>query len=311
MSIPIVFFGTPQFAVPTLEALIESPEIEVKGVLTQPDRPAGRGKKIKYPPVKQLALDQDIDILQPNSLKEPVVLEWLQKYNPKAIVVVAYGGFVQKAVREFTPYGCINLHPSLLPKYRGAAPIHWPILNGDKKTGNTTMYIAKGWDNGDMIYQEEEPIYDSDTYGTLADRLAQKGANLMLKTIIDVDQGIAPRIPQSEEDVVFAPMIKNEDAKVDWNKPADVIFNHIRGMNPIPGAYTLYKDQRWKLLKSRIIPIKPNEPGTLHSTEFNTIRISASDAVIEILEIQPSGKKTMSAAEFLRGHPLEVGSQCQ
>ncbi len=307
MSLRALFFGTPQFAVPTLKTLIECPDIEVTGVLTQPDRPAGRGKHFHPPPVKQIALEYKLDILQPEKLKEPHVMPWLESHNPDVIVVVAYGGFVMKKVREFPMHGCINLHPSLLPKYRGAAPIHWAILNGDKESGNTTMYLSAGWDSGDMIYQEKMPIHDHDTYGTLAERLSQHGADLMIRTLLDVDHGRAPRIPQNHEEAVMAPMIQKEEAYIQWDRSAREIFNQVRGMNPIPGAYTIYQGERWKIFWVDIIEQPPQHPGTILTTAFNTIRVSARDAVVEIKELQPPGKKPMSVAEFLRGHEVKTG----
>jgi len=307
----IVFFGTPDFAVPTLKVLLEMPEIDVVGILSQPDRPAGRGKRLQPPPVKQLALERGLEIVQPEKLKDVGVFEWLESLAPGAIVVVAYGGFVPKRIRELPKFGCVNLHPSLLPKYRGAAPIHWPILNGDQETGNTTMLLAGGWDNGDIVYQEREPILATDTYGTLSARLAEKGAHLMAKTLIDMEKGIAPRLPQAEEDAVFAPMIANEDARIDWKRSARDIHNQVRGMNPIPGAYTAHSGKRWKILRTEIIAKKPDEPGTIQTTEFHTIRVAAADAIVEILELQPEGKKAMTAADFLRGHPALAGSKCE
>ncbi|MBD3265650.1 methionyl-tRNA formyltransferase [bacterium] len=297
-----VFFGTPQFAIPTVQALIDSLEIELTGVLTQPDRPAGRGKKSSSPPVKELALQQNLDVIQPEKLKEPFVLPWLEKHNPDAIVVVAYGGFVIKSVREFAKFGCVNLHPSLLPRYRGAAPIQRAIMNGDKVTGNTSMYLSAGWDEGDMIYQEQEEILPDDTYGSLSRRLAETGADLIVRSLIDIEKGVAPRVPQPDEGIVMAPMIDNEECRVDWSQSCRDIHNHIRGLSPVPGAYTMHGDTRWKIYQTDFLPDELNEePGTIITTAFNTIRVAAADGVVEIFELQPAGKKRMSAADYLRG----------
>ncbi len=309
MAISTVFMGSPQFALPTLKALHESGDIDLRGILTQPDKPAGRGKKLRPTPVKEFALEHSIDCIHPESLKDETVFPWLTKHAPDVIVVVAYGGFVIKPVRELPKYGCVNLHPSLLPKYRGAAPIQWAIMNGEPETGNSTMYLAKGWDSGDVIYQEKEPILENDTYGSLSERLSIKGADLIIRSLIDIDRGAAPRTPQSEEGVTFAPLLKNEDAKIVWTRTAKEIHNQVRGLNPVPGAFTLYQNQRWKIFRTEIIREAPPETGTLVSTEFNTIRVTASDAVIEILELQPSGKKPMSASQFLRGHELTPGTK--
>jgi methionyl-tRNA formyltransferase len=307
-----IFFGTPNFALPTLRAMHECSAINVVGVLTQPDRPAGRGKKLRPSPVKELALEFGYDVLSPEKLKNPEVMPWLEERNPDVIVVVAYGGFVSKPVRELPKYGCVNLHPSLLPKYRGAAPMQWAILNGDEVTGNSTMYLSAGWDDGDVIYQEEEPIRPEDDYGTLSERLSVSGAQLIVQTLLDIEAGTAPRTPQPEEGVVMAPMISNEDAHINWDRPANEIYNHIRGLSPIPSAFTMYQGSRWKLFRSEVIPEAPNAaPGTVISTDFNTIRIAAKDAIVEVLELQPSGKRRMTAADFLRGHPLEAGGLCE
>lgn len=306
-----IFFGTPNFALPTLRAIHECASIDIVGVLTQPDRPAGRGKKLHPTPIKQLALDFGYEVLAPEKLKDPDVMPWLQERNPDVIVVVAYGGFILKPVRELPKYGCVNLHPSLLPKYRGAAPMQWAIMNGDAVTGNSTMYLSAGWDDGDVIYQEEETIRPEDDYGTLSERLSESGAQLIVKTLIDVEAGTAPRTPQPDEGVVMAPMISNEDAQVKWGRPAQGIYNHIRGLSPVPSAYTMYQGARWKLFRSEVIAEPPNAaPGTIVSTDFNTVRIAAQDAIVEVLELQPSGKRRMTAADFLRGHPLEPGGRC-
>jgi methionyl-tRNA formyltransferase len=303
MSIRTVFFGTPLFAIPTLQRLIDAPEIELTGVVTPPDRPAGRGKKLSPPPVKELAQHHQIEVFQPETVKQPEVLSWLEGQKADVLVVVAYGGFIPKPIRECPPYGCINLHPSLLPRYRGAAPMQWAIMNGEEVTGNTTMYLSAGWDDGDIIYQEKEPIFPDDDYGTLSERLSGKGAHLVLRSLIDIANGTAPRIPQPAEGIVMAPMIQNEECRIDWRRSTHEIYNHIRGLTPIPGAFTLFEEKRWKISKTEIVPEKTSEaePGTILSTEFNTIRVAAGDGILEILELQPAGKKRMKASEFLRG----------
>jgi len=311
MSIRTIFFGTPQFALPTLHALQNAPEIDLVGVITRPDRPAGRGKKLQAPPIKNAALDMGLEIYQPASLKKPEVVDWLSERKADVMVVVAYGGFIPTAVRDLTPMGCVNLHPSLLPKYRGAAPMQWAIMNGDAVTGNSTMYLADGWDDGDIIYQAEDPILDDDNYGTMSDRLSQKGGDLIVRSLIDIKAGCAPRIVQNDDEATMAPMIKNEDAQINWNRSVQQINDHIRGITPIPGAFTIFEGKRWKVLKADILHESPGEPGTIMSTEFNTIRVSAADGIIEILELQPEGKKPMKAAAFLRGFKPEDGAACE
>ncbi len=318
MPIRALFFGTPDFALPTLRVLHEDPAIELCGVVTRPDRPAGRGKQLQPPPVKALAQERNLEIFQPESLKDPAAVEWIRQRSPDVLVVVAYGAFVPTAVREIPPLGCVNLHPSRLPRYRGAAPIQWTLINGETATANTTMYLADGWDDGDIIYQEEEPVRPRDTAGGLAERLAEKGGRLVLRSLVDIAAGVAPRIPQNEAEATFAPQIKNEDARLDWNRPAREIHNRIRGLNPDPGAFTLCQGERWKILRSEVIEENPASPpgtascpGTIVSTEFNTIRVAARDGIVEILELQPAGKKSMTAASFLRGRPLEPGAACE
>lgn len=308
MSIRTIFFGTPEFALPTLHALRESPAVDLMAVVTRPDKPAGRGKKLQSPSVKIAAEEMRLEIYQPASLKKDEVLEWLRQRKPDAIVVVAYGGFIPTSVREVPPMGCINLHPSLLPKYRGAAPMQWAIVNGDAVTGNSTMYLSDGWDDGDIIYQEQEPIRPEDCYGTLSERLSEKGGHLVVRTLIDIAAGIAPRIPQNDTDAVMAPKIENEDARIDWKRSARGIHNLARGLNPDPGAFTFFEGKRWKILRTDVLDEKPGVPGTVVGVEFNTIRVSAADRVVEILELQPEGKKPMTAASFLRGCSISAGA---
>lgn len=308
MLIRTVFFGTPEFALPTLRALVAAPEIDLCGVVTRPDKPAGRGQKLQPPPVKVAAGEMGLDIYQPASLKNEEVLAWLRARTPDVLVVVAYGGFIPTPVREIPPMGCVNLHPSLLPKYRGAAPMQWAIRNGDPVTGNTIMYLSDGWDDGDIIYQEEESILPGDTYGTLSERLAEKGGQLVVRSLIDIAAGIAPRIPQNHNEAVLAPMIQNEDARINWHRSARDIHNLVRALNPIPGAFTSFQGKRWKILRTDILEEKPGTPGTVAGTEFNTIRVCAADRVVEILELQPEGKKPMTAASFLRGCSVPLGA---
>jgi methionyl-tRNA formyltransferase len=306
--IPIVFFGTPEFACPTLAALIESDQVSVKGVLTQPDRPRGRGLHLSSPPVKLLAERHSVPVLQPQRLSEPAVLSWLRQASPEAIVVVAYAGKIPPEILHLVPKGCLNLHPSLLPRYRGGAPIQWALMRGETETGNTTIFLSEEWDAGDIVYQEPEPIRPDDNYGSLSERLARKGASLMLRTVLDVAQGVAPRRPQDESQATWARLIKPQQEVIDWPCPAIRIHNQVRALSPTPGARTRYRGTLWKILRTEV-PAAPSEgpPGTIADTSFNTIRVHTGDGLLEILEIQPAGKRPMPAMAYLRGHPVAHG----
>ena len=308
--IPIVFFGTPEFACPTLQKLIESPSVEVRGVVTQPDRPRGRGHRVLPPPVKVLAMKHGVPVLQPESLVDPVVLPWIRKAAPEIIVVVAYAGKVPCHMLKLPPKGCLNLHPSLLPRYRGAAPIQRALMNGETETGNSTMYLSDEWDAGDLIYQESEPIRPDDNYGSLSERLARKGADLMLRSVLDVYAGTAPRNPQDESQVTWARLIRPEHEILDWSKPATDLHNQVRALAPEPCARTSCKGTIWKILRTEVpYAISHEIPGTVVHTSFNTIRVSTGNGVLEILELQPAGKKAMTVDAFLRGHRLEYGTR--
>ncbi len=307
--IPLVFCGTPEFACPTLRAFIESDRVEIKGILTQPDRPRGRGLRLAAPPVKKLAAQYDLSVFQPESLDEES-LSWLRRASPEMIVVVAYAAKIPNEMLELPPKGVLNLHPSLLPRYRGAAPIQWALMRGETETGNTTMYLSEEWDAGDIIYQEKEPIHPEDNYGTLSARLAEKGAHLMLKTVIDVSAGTAPRIPQDESRVTWARLIKPKHETIDWTRSAGEIHNQVRGLSPAPGARTTYEGKVFKILRTEV-PSIPSEgaPGTVADTSFGTVRVNTGEGILELLEIQPAGKKPMPIAAYLRGHSVEPGSQ--
>ena len=243
----IVFMGTPDFAVPCLEKLCESEISNVVGVITQPDRKRGRGQNLQAPPVKEAALDYDVEVYQPQKVTSEEGLDKLKEWNPDLIVVVAYGQILSKKVLELPELGCINVHASLLPKYRGAAPLHHVLINGEEVTGVTTMQMDEGMDTGDKILQEEVKIIPQDTVGSLHDRLSALGAKLLLETLNRIEAGTAPRISQDDEEATYAPKVTKDDGEIDWQKSAQDIWNMIRGMNPWPGAYT-YKDG--EILKS-------------------------------------------------------------
>lgn len=308
MSVSIVFAGTPEFAVPSLERLYADPEIHIRGVISRPDKPQGRKLVTAPTPVKKKALEFGLEVFQPKRLRMPEVMPWLRERAPQAIVVVAYGGMIPPEVLSLPPLGCLNLHPSLLPKYRGAAPIQWSLINGDTVTGISAMYLAEGWDNGDVIYQEEVRIAPGDDAGTLSERLSAMGADLMCRTVRDVARGVAPRIPQDESLVTWASKIEPEHERIDWTKPAAAIHGLIRGLSPQPGAYTFWHGKRIKVFRSDLLTVPVNAPpGTVVDTKFDTLRVATGVGGIELFEVQPDGKRSMRISDFLRGHAIQPG----
>lgn len=300
----IVFMGTPDFAVPNLQSLINS-EHEVVGVFTQTDKPKGRGYVLTAPPVKELALKYNIPVFQPKTLKNNIeVLEILKELCPDVIVVVAYGKILPKEIIEFPKYGCINVHGSLLPKYRGAAPIQWAVINGEKKSGVTTMYMDEGLDTGDMILKAETEIGENETAGELYDRLSLMGADLLIETIKAIEGKSAKREKQNDEESTYAHMLTKELCLIDWNKPSDEVHNLIRGLNSWPIAITMFKGKRLKIYKSRISSLKGKKPGEIVSV-YPLVVSCKDNSSIELTEVQAEGKKRMSAEDFARGHRLE------
>ena len=241
----IVFMGTPEFAVPTLEALIE--KHNVAAVVPQPDKPKGRGKKMIFSAVKEKAVENNIKVYQPTKVRDGEFVEILKEYEPDVIVVVAFGQILSEDILNIPKYGCINVHGSILPKYRGAAPIQWSIINGEEFGGVTTMYMAKGLDSGDMILKAEEKIKDDDTYGTLYDRLSYIGADLLIKTLDLIERGKVVRVPQNDDDATLAPMITRDMEHIDWDNTSENVVNLIKGLNPQPVSYTMYNDEKLKI----------------------------------------------------------------
>lgn len=308
----IVFMGTPDFAKESLEAVYNNGH-EILAVVTNPDRPKGRGMKLVASPVKEFALDKNIKIYQPERVKENIeFIEELKSLNPDIICVVAYGKILPQEILDIPPKGCINVHGSLLPKYRGAAPIQWAVLNGDKTTGITTMYMGKGMDTGDMILKEEVQIGENETTGELWDRLSKIGAKLLVETLKQIEDGTAPRIEQGE-DFTMAPMLSKEMAKIDWeNKTAEQIKNLVRGLNPIMGAYTFLNGKKIKFWKVDIVKnIKIDEYNSLKngcvviSNPKDGVYIKTREGVLKILEIQGENAKRMSIQDYLRGNEIK------
>ncbi|MDD3652956.1 MAG: methionyl-tRNA formyltransferase [Desulfotomaculaceae bacterium] len=303
----LIFMGTPDFAVPSLKALVESKHT-VLAVVTQPDRPKGRGKKETPPPVKDLAQSLNLLVIQPSQVREPDFVSLLRSFLPEVIVVVAYGKILPRDVLLLPKYGCINLHASLLPKYRGAAPIHRALINGELETGITTMFMDEGLDTGDIILQKSIPILEEDTVGTVHDRLAVEGARLLNKTLYLIEIGQAPRKPQKGKSS-YAPVITGADELIQWNKPARDIFNHIRGMNPWPGAHTFWGNKMLKIWRTHVREEdhtqehQRSKPGQILKTGREGIMVCTGRGIIVIDELQLQGAKRMSAADFLRGTP--------
>ncbi len=306
----IVFMGTPDFAKESLEAVYNAKQ-EVLAVVTNPDRPKGRGMKLVASPVKEFAIEKDLKIYQPEKIKKnEEFIEEIKKLKPDVICVVAYGKILPKEILEIPRLGCVNVHGSLLPKYRGAAPIQWSVLNGDKTTGVTTMYMDIGMDTGDMILKEETEIGEDETTGELWERLAKIGANLLVETLNQIENGTAPRIPQGE-DFSIAPMLDKEMSKIDWkNKSAKEIKNLVRGLNPIIGTYSYLDGKKIKIWKVDVFPDNDSdvEKGTVvKSDSKDGLYIKAKDGIIKVIEIQGENSKKMPIQDFLRGNKIEEG----
>ena len=310
----IVFMGTPDFAAKSLEALIKA-NYDIKAVVTNPDRPKGRGMKMLYTPVKEVAISKNIPIFQPEKVKNNIeFINNLKEINPDVICVVAYGKILPKEILDIPKFGCINVHASLLPKYRGAAPIQWAILNGDKETGVTTMYMDIGMDTGDMILTEKVKIREDETTGELWDRLSKIGGNLLVETLKQIENGIAPRIPQGD-DFTMAPMLDKQMSKIDWeNKTAEEITNLVRGLNPIMGAYTYLNGKKIKFWKVEVAKnigydennIKIFKNGTvIISDPRDGIFIKTKKGILRVLEIQGENAKKMPIQDFLRGNRIQ------
>lgn len=320
----IVFMGTPDFARDSLSAIYDAGH-EITAVVTVPDKPKGRGMKLIPCEVKEYAIEKNIKVYQPEKLREnKEIVDTLKDINPDVICVVAYGKIIPKEILEIPKYGCVNVHPSLLPQYRGSAPIQWAILNGDKETGVTTMYLDEGMDSGDIILQTKTPIDKDETSGELWDRLSKIGAELLVETLEKIENKTAPRIKQPKE-FTLAPMLEKSQAKIDWeSKTAQEIKNLVRGLNQIMGAYSVLNEKKikfWKVDKLSIdefINKYPEfkeyeyrfleiDPGTvLYIDKKEAIYIMAKEGIIKVLEIQGENSKRMPTPEFLRGNRIEV-----
>ncbi|MFZ0959566.1 MAG: methionyl-tRNA formyltransferase [Terriglobia bacterium] len=307
----LLFCGTPDFAVPTLEGLIAE-KFAIDLVVTNLDEPRGRGYEVKAPPVKQVALRSGLEVYQPAKLKEPATVEFLSRYRPDAIVVVAYGHILPQWMIDLPRLGCINLHASLLPKYRGAAPIQWSLIRGESVTGVTTMRIDAGLDTGDVLLKREVEIQDSDTAETLGERLSKVGAELMIDTLRRLEQGDLEAQPQDHAQATLAPILKKEDGRIDWNLPALEIWNRIRGLRPWPGAFTRFRNKNlhiWAASRPEAGETMPFDPGTLLADRGRLSVTCGQGTLLELSVIQLEGRKRLPPRDFLNGIKISDGEK--
>ncbi len=298
----VIFMGTPDFAVPSLQKLLDRGD-DVCAVFTQPDKPKGRGHKLQAPPVKELALEHGVPVYQPATLRTEEAQRQIKELRPDVIVVAAYGKLLPKAVLDVPPLGCINVHASLLPKYRGAAPIQWAVIHGDETSGVTTMYMAEGMDTGDMLLKAETPIGPEETAGELFDRLKDLGAGLLGETLDRLEAGTLERVPQDEAEATHAPMLSKELSQVNWERPAQELHDLIRGLNPWPCAYAVLDGKRLKLLASRVTE-GTGKPGSL-KLQDGQLAVCCGSGMLLLTELQTENGKRMSGREYLLGHPLK------
>ena len=304
----VIFMGTPDFSVPVLQGLIDSKEHEVTAVVTQPDKPRGRSGKLVFTPVKQLAVEYGIPVYTPKRVKDPEFVKELSRIPCDVIVVIAFGQILSKEILDLPKYGCINVHASLLPRWRGAAPMQWAIIAGDETTGITTMQMDVGLDTGDMLLTKEVPISPNETGESLHDKMAVLGSELLLETLRQAEEGTLHPIPQNDEDSTYAKMLTTETGKIDWNLDAAQIERYVRGLNSWPSAYSGYKGKTLKIWCAEVLPeVTEERPGTVVSVEKDSFTVQTGNGCLRILELQLEGKKRMDAGSFLRGVKIEKG----
>lgn len=303
----IVFMGTPEFAVPCLERLIEDGH-NVKGVFTQPDKPKGRGHKMQFPPVKECAVNAGLTVYQPLKMRDGEALSIIQELKPELIIVVAYGKILPKEILGFPKYGCINMHASVLPSYRGAAPIQWCVLNGEKISGVTAMQMDVGLDTGDMLLTKTVEIGENDTAGDLHDRLSVLGAEVMAETIDLILSDSLKPVKQNDAESNYAPMLSKELCPIDWNETSDKVHNRVRGLSPWPVATTSLNDKTVKIHKTIVSGNRNGQPGEVAESDKKLIICCGDSTAVEVITLQLDGKKAMNAADFLRGNPIAKGT---
>lgn len=306
----IVYMGTPDFAVAPLEAILKAGH-EVTAVVTQPDRQKGRGREVQYSPVKECALSYGIPVLQPLKIKEKDAVEELRKYPADIFVVAAFGQLLSEEILNMPRFGCINIHASLLPAYRGAAPIQWCVINGEEKTGVTIMQMAKGMDTGDILLQKEVVLDEKETGGSLFDRLMETGAELIVEALPKIEAGELIPVVQKEELATYAGKITKDMGNIDFAKSAVIIERLIRGLNPWPSAFTHYKGKILKIWEADVVSECVNAenpiPGTVIAMDKESFTLATGEGALRIRSLQPEGKKRMSCAEFMRGYEVKVG----
>ncbi len=305
----VIFMGTPDFSVPTLESLIESRH-EVAAVVTQPDKPKGRGKEIHMTPVKEVALRHQIPVYQPVRAREASFVEEMRALKPDVMVVIAFGQILSKELLEVPKYGCVNIHASLLPKYRGAAPIQWAVINGDKETGITTMMMDVEMDTGDMLETSVAELDPQETGGSLFDRLSLLGGDLILSTLEKMEAGTLVRRPQDHSQATYVKKISKSMGDIDWTMDAASIERLIRGLNPWPSAFTKLNGKMLKIWRAEVLPGSGGDKacGTVLEAAGDTLTVQTGDGILKLIEVQLEGKKRMETAAFLRGFPVEAGT---
>lgn len=302
----IIYMGTPDFAVGPLKALIEAGH-EVCAVVTQPDRQKGRGKEMAPSPVKECATEYGLPVLTPVKIKEAEAIEELKKYPADIFVVAAFGQILSEEILNMPKYGCVNIHASLLPKYRGAAPIQWSIIDGEKETGVTIMQMDKGLDTGDILFQKKVPITEEETGETLFDKLAEAGAQLIVEALEKIEKREVNPVKQDNNNSCYAKMLSKSIGKIDWNKSAVEIERLVRGLNSWPSAYTEYKGKQLKIWKAEVLPHIEGNPGTIAKVTKDAVIVCTKEGALSLLEIQLEGKKRMSTKEFLLGRTFAEG----
>ena len=307
----IVFMGTPDFSVPALEALVEGGH-EVVAAITQPDKPKGRGKAVLMTPVKEKAMELGIPVYQPVKVREPEFVEKLWQMEPDAIVVVAFGQILPKSILEIPRYGCVNIHASLLPKYRGAAPIQWAVIDGERESGVTTMFMNEGLDTGDMLEKEAVTLDPKETGGSLHDKLSAIGGRLILSTLKGLEDGTLKGTPQTDEGTCYAKMLKKSLGDIDWTMDAAAIERLIRGLNPWPSAYTCLHGKTLKIWDGDVLEREYGvEPGTVAEVAKDRLVVQTGQGSLAIRSLQLEGKKRMDAGDFLRGYAVEAGTRLE